>query len=129
MDKYLVLILALFFLSCQNPVKEDRPQEDNKGIITFSFYSDYGYCDSSGCYGLSVTLLINGEDSGKFNTGKDSIPYQEKMWIKYIDTYFMYQTKREYILELSNGDAYLLNGQETIKLNLNSNTNYNYKIK
>lgn len=50
MDKYLVLILALFFLSCQNPVSEkpqgagDLPQHEYK--IHFESYNLSIDCDS-----------------------------------------------------------------------------------
>lgn len=134
-NKILILIFA-FFCACQNPVSNvetDRPIETS--TFNFIIYQEYGKCDSNGCSGVSLVLLIGNGDSEScysenFQTSVDSVWEGEK-WLYNEGIFISYEINGEYIFNAlieTTGEEFKMFKNDLRQLNLNSNTNYNIQI-
>ena len=126
--KKLILILFLF-IGCENPVMnlQDKPiNEVNK--IYFTVFQDYGYCDSTGCYGVSVIKFQDSTDnnisySKSFLTGNSKY-WNGERWLESSGFYLMYESKTTFVIVINN-ESYTLNNNGTLILNLPFDTNIN----
>ena len=126
--KYIYLILIVLIIGCSenpiNPIEKDRSV--NSSITIFQ---DYGYCDSSGCYGESVIIYNRAIDdfvmvAEDFNTESYIRIIGGK---KYSCNGFtlVYETNNECTLEIIGTDigiCFMDTGE--LKINLDYNTNY-----
>jgi hypothetical protein len=135
---FAVFLVIGFLFGCENPTESEKPHwaSDKRDISTidFTIYQDYGRCDTNGCIGESLILLMGTGDNQTcygnfFLTGADSI-YSGGLWLQKQGIIFMYRVKGEYVftLELDNGNEYYLTGEDKEILDLNCNTTYDIQI-
>ena len=125
----IAIIVGFMYYGCEsNPCD---PVEDSKNSVYASvmIFQEYGYCDSTGCYGESVLLYEKTIDelimiAENFNT-QDY--YRIMNGVKYSTTAFVvsYNTNTECTLDIigtNNGICFIREG--FLKIDLNYNTNY-----
>ena len=125
----IAIIVGFMYYGCEsNPCD---PVEDSKNSVYASVMvvQEYGYCDSTGCYGESVLLYEKTINdwvmvAENFNT-QDY--YRIMNGIKYSTTAFVifYDSDIECTLDIigtNNGICFI--GEGSLKIDLNYNTNY-----
>ena len=127
----IVIIFLMGIIGCENnPINPVETDEKDSVYASVMIVQDYGYCDSTGCYGESVLLYTKDIDDWvmvfeNFNT-QDY--YRIINGVKYSTAAFIlfYDTNTECTLDIigtNNGICFIKKG--SLKIDLNYNTNYN----
>ena len=125
----IAIIVGFMYYGCEsNPCD---PVEDSKNSVYASvmIFQEYGYCDSTGCYGESVLLYEKTIDelimiAENFNT-QDY--YRIMNGVKYSTTAFVifYDTNTECTLDIiGTGEGICFVKEGSLKIDLNYNQNY-----
>ena len=126
----LVIAIIVGFIGCESNPCDPVEEPKNSVFASVMIFQDYGYCDSTGCYGESVLLYEKTiDDKVMVFENFDTQDYYRIMnGIKYSTTAFVifYNTNTECTLDIigtNNGICFIREGQ--LKIDLNYNTNYN----